>query len=296
MLSASAGSARLFRFGTENGRAPVVFIPSLINPPQVLDLSERSSMLRHMSAAGHDAYLVDWGAPATDDGELGLDRHVTERLMPLLSALPRAPILAGYCLGGNLAIGATALRDIRALVTIATPWDFDGFAPPEREVIANLWRNAKPMCQRLGYVPMEVLQSGFWALDPARTIRKYAAYADMEAGSDADHGFLSVEDWANGGPPLTYAAGRDLFEHFYAANASGLGRWRIDGITVDPASLTCPSLSICSTTDRIVPAAASPKLREARSLHLGHVGMIVGSSAPEGVWRPLSQWLSSHGG
>ncbi len=295
-VAASAGSARLLRYGTEKGRNPVVFIPSLINPPQVLDLSATRSMLRHMGAAGHDAYLVDWGAPAGDDSALGLDRHVTERLLPMLAALPRPPILVGYCLGGNLAIGAAALQPAKALATIAAPWNFDGFPPTDREEIGALWRSSKPMCQRLGYVPMEVMQSGFWAMDPSRTIRKYAAFADMAAGSDDEHAFLAVEDWANAGPPLSYAAGRDLFEQFYAANASGRGDWHIGGQVIDPHRLTCPTLSIRSATDRIVPAAASPEMAESRTLNLGHVGMIVGSGARALLWEPLSRWLSSHGG
>src|SRR3546814_13425378 len=60
---------------------------------------------------------------------------------------------------------------------------------------------AKPVCERLGYVPMEVLQSGFWALDPARTIRKYAAFADLPEKSDEAQGFVRLEDWANEGAP-----------------------------------------------------------------------------------------------
>jgi polyhydroxyalkanoate synthase len=279
-----------------NGRAPVVFVPSLINPPQVLDLSPTRSMLRHMVAAGHDAYLVDWGAPAADDVALGLDGHVTDRLLPMLSALPRPPILVGYCLGGNLCIGAAMLCETTALATIAAPWNFDGFPTGDRDRIAALWQGARPLCERLGYVPMEVLQSGFWAMDPARTIRKYAVFADVKPGSDAEHAFLAVEDWANGGPPLSYAAGRDLFERFYAANASGTGQWRIDGHIIDPAAIACPTLSVRSATDRIVPATAAPAAADALTLHLGHVGMIVGGSARGLLWEPLSQWLSSHGG
>lgn len=286
----------MLRYGTENGRHPVVFVPSLINPPQVLDLSASRSMLRHMSAAGHDAYLVDWGTPAAEDGALGLDRHVTERLLPMLATLPRPPVLVGYCLGGNLVIGAATLLQAKAVATIAAPWNFDGFPPADREQIGALWRSSKPMCQRLGYVPMEVLQSGFWAMDPARTIRKYAAFAEMAVGSDAEHAFLAVEDWANGGPPLSYAAGCDLFEQFYAANASGRGDWRIGDRAIDPASLTCPTLSVRSATDRIVPASAAPEMTEGVTLRLGHVGMIVGSNAHQLLWEPLSQWLSSNGG
>ena len=293
---ASAGPARLLQYGAASARHPVVFIPSLINPPQVLDLSESRSLLRHMAAAGHDAYLVDWGAPTRADATLGLDGHVTDRLLPLLAALPRPPILVGYCLGGTLALGAAALRDFPAVATIAAPWRFDAFAPADLDLIGNLWRSAKAMCERIGYVPMEVLQSGFWAMDPARTIAKYAAFGDMEAGSDAERAFLAVEDWANGGAPLSFAAGRDLFESFYAGNASGAGRWRIGARIVDPAALQCPTLSVASRTDRIVPAASSPRLKQERRLSLGHVGMVVGGRAREMLWNPLSLWLSSHGG
>ncbi len=274
----------------------MVFVPSLINPPQVLDLSENRSMLRHMAAAGHDAYLVDWGAPAADDQGLDLERHVTERLLPMLAALPQPPILVGYCLGGSLVIGAAASHPARAVAVIAAPWNFDGFPPADRELIEGLWHGSKPVCERLGYVPMEVLQSGFWAMDPTRTIRKYAAFADVTPGSSGEHAFLSVEDWANGGPPLTYAAGRDLFERFYAANASGLGKWKIAGKVVDPAALHCATFSISSATDRIVPASAAPVMAKVETLKLGHVGMIVGSQARQLLWEPLSGWLSSHGG
>lgn len=293
---AAAGSARLLHYGAQNGQAPVVFVPSLINPPKVLDLSRSRSMLRHMAAAGHDAYLVDWGAPSAGDASLGLDGHVTDRLLPLLSALPRAPILVGYCLGGTLAIGAAALHRMKAVVTLAAPWDFDGLPETDRGKIAALWHGAKPVCERLGYVPMEVMQSGFWAMDPARTVRKYASFADMPPGSDEELAFLAVEDWANGGPPLSFAAGRDLFEQFYAANAPGLGRWRVGERNATLDALDCPTLAFQSSADRIVPCEAGPKLYENRVSGLGHVGMIVSGKAREELWDPLSDWLFTHGG
>lgn len=293
---ARAGNARLLQYGVDNGRAPVVFLPSLINPPQVLDLSQGRSLLRHMAAAGHDAFLVDWGAPSSNDAAMDLGGHVTQRLLPMLEALPRQPILVGYCLGGTLALAASMLRNVAAVATIATPWDFNGYPDEARAEIAALWTRAKPLCERLGYVPMEVLQSGFWAMDPARTIAKYAAFADMEAGSDAERAFMAVEDWANGGPPLTYAAGSDLFDNLYAGNVSGWGAWTIDGIAMRPEDMECPSLSIASATDRIVPAAAAPLLRDREITSLGHVGMIVSGRAPELLWHRLSDWVSTHGG
>lgn len=268
----------------------MVFIPSLINPPRILDVSESRSLLRHMAATGHDAHLVDWGAPAADDAEMDLAQHVTERLLPLISALPRPPILIGYCLGGTLALAAAALHPVRAIATIAAPWHFDGFAPPDRHRLNTLWRNAQPICRQLGYVPMEVLQSGFWALDPQRTVRKYAAFADMAPGSEEERAFLSVEDWANAGPPLTYAAARDLFERLYTANETGAGRWMVGGraVTLPDDAVT---LTIGSTIDRIVPASAAPRAGRSLLIDLGHVGMIVGRRAQTTVWEPLCEWV-----
>lgn len=295
-VHASVGSARLLHYGTENGRSPVIFIPSIINPPQVLDLSEGRSMLRHMAAAGLDVYLVDWGRPASDNAMMGLADHVLERVLPLIASLDRPPILVGYCLGGTLALGAAAACEVKAVAALAAPWYFDGFPPADRDLIAGLWRRSKSICERLGYVPMEVLQSGFWGMDPARTVRKYAAFAEVEPGSDAERAFLAVEDWANGGPPLSFAAGCDLFEKFYGANSTALLNWQVGGVAVDPARLTCPTFSVQSETDRIVPASASVQLSEGLTLQLGHVGMIVGSKARDLLWAPLSQWLSRQGG
>ena len=57
-----------------------------------------------------------------------------------------------------------------------------------------------------------------------------------------------------------------------------------------------PSFSIQSSGDRIVPAAAAPRLRQCHELALGHVGMIVSRKAPEQIWSLVSEWLSNNGG
>lgn len=294
-VHAAHNRARIHHLGstdTSKDRVPVVLVPSLVNPPSILDLSARKSLARFLSAQGHDPWLVDWGTPSPDEAALDLAGHVEQLLLPLIATLDRPPILVGYCLGGTLALAAAGPCAARAVVTIATPWDFRGYPEAERARLALLWDNAKEPCERMGYVPMEVLQSGFWALDPARTIRKYAHFAGMEPDSEAARAFIAVEDWANDGPPLTWAAARDLFVNLYSGNMTGAGAWRVSGAIVDPAALGCPALSVRSTTDRIVPAAAAPILQERLDLSLGHVGMIVSDRAPASLWEPLSAWLS----
>ena len=300
MLARNGGAQRAFAVD-ESGKAPVVLIPSLINPPNVLDLTERRSLMRFLLQQGHEVLLLDWGTPGADERSIDLADHVEALLLPLLDRLARPPLLAGYCLGGTLAIGAAARlrargRPAAGVATIAAPWDFFAYDEGFLAQLAETWSKAKAGCDALGLVPMEVFQTGFWSLDPERTIQKYAAFGEMDENTPAYHGFIALEDWANQGAPLTLASGRDLAERCYGANMTAGGQWSIHGTIADPQALDCPTLAIASTTDRIVPAAAAPPAAERIDLALGHVGMMIGSRAEEQLWRGLSDWLSRCGG
>lgn len=300
-MLARNGSAQGTAGGGDRKKSPVVLIPSLINPPNVLDLTEHRSLLRYLASRGHEAYLLDWGTPTPADKDMDLAGHVEDLLLPLLDRLNEAPLLVGYCLGGTLAIGAAARmraqgRAIGGVATIASPWDFSRYDKEFRDQLANVWAQAKPGCEGMGLVPMEVFQTGFWSLDPERTIRKYAAFGEMEEGTAAWRGFVALEDWANEGAPLTFAAGRDLAERCYAENITAGGQWSIGGTIVQDRLLDVPTLAIASTTDRIVPAIAAPAANERIDLDLGHVGMMIGSRSESQLWNKLSDWLSRYGG
>jgi polyhydroxyalkanoate synthase subunit PhaC len=289
---ANVGRAKLRDFGG-NG-PPLIFVPSLINPPTVLDLMEGHSLLEWMARQGFRVLLVDWGNPDASERALDIGGHVSQYLVPLIEALGEVPLLAGYCLGGTMALAAALLTRVRALALIATPWNFSGFPDAARAEQASLWQAAQSSANALGLMPMEILQSGFWRLDPARTVSKYAEFAAMEAGGSKAQRFIAVEDWANDGPPLTYGAARMAFEDFFAGNVTGAGAWRVDGELINPAAITCPTLDIISTVDRIVPAASASGLPNRLVLDLGHVGMIVGSRAPERLWQPLADFMSNN--
>ena len=55
---------------------PVVLIPSLINPPSILDLGPGRSLARWLSERGMRALLLDWGTPAPAEQDMGLLEHV----------------------------------------------------------------------------------------------------------------------------------------------------------------------------------------------------------------------------
>ncbi|MHA6723333.1 alpha/beta fold hydrolase [Sphingomonas sp. RS2018] len=286
---ATSGRVRLIDYGGDGAKAaPVVVVPSLINPPFVLDLTPDTSLLRWLATQGRRVLLVDWGQPHPGDRDEDLGMHV-EHLRALIATLSEPPVLIGYCLGGTIAVAAAAKCPVAALGLIATPWRFSGFGDTARQTIADLWESARPACEALGVVPMEVLQAGFWQLDPARTIAKYEALADADTAQLA--AFVALEDWANAGAPITLAAGREMFEGLFAGDLPGSGRWLVGGKPVDPSQLTCPIADFVSDRDRIVPAATSIGLGERHDVAAGHVGMIVGGRAPALLWQPLMDWI-----
>lgn len=289
-VAARAGRARLLDYGGDGPAA--IFVPSLINPPTILDLAEGNSLLRWLSGAGIHPYLVDWGAPAPDEAELSVAGHIEHLLLPLIDTLDRPAHIIGYCLGGTMAIAAAALRPPISLVTMAAPWRFDGFPDEARDGLRALWENAEPTAREIGVLPMEVLQTGFWKLDPARTVNKFEMFGRLDPDSDKARAFVTLEDWANDGPPLTYGAGRELVEDLFSANAPGEGRWTVGGKAIDPAALACPALDIVSTSDRIVPEATAARSGETLTLKQGHVGMVVGGRGRTALWEPLVNWLS----
>lgn len=289
-IAAEIGRVRLIDYGGDG--APVVFIPSLINPHIVLDLTPTNSLIRHIQSAGFRPFLVDWGQPGREHAGENLDDHITRYLAPLIESVAAqhgAPHLVGYCLGGTIALAAAHLAPAASLSLIAAPWHFDHYGD-DKAMLAGLWTDNQEACAALGLVPVEVLQIAFWRMDPSRTVKKYARLADADEATLAQ--FVALEDWANEGAPLTYGAGKALFEQMFADNLSGAGNWIINGRTILPETLPCPSRQFVSTTDRIVPLASCPDAIEQVPSAAGHVGMVVGSSALTTLWEPMAKWLS----
>ena len=266
---------------------PLVLVPSLINPPHVLDLDEATSLAAALQAAGRHVLLVDWG-PATARAGLNIAGHVEDLLLPLLETLGEPPALVGYCLGGTMAIAAAGLAPVERVATLAAPWHFARYPDESREALGKLWHQSETASARFGVLPVEVLQSGFWALDPERTVRKFAEFSDLDPASGKARRFIALEDWANEGEPLPLPAARELFETLYRDDLPGRGQWRVGGSpTAERPSV--PALHLLAGKDRIVPPATAPDGAQV-VIASGHVGMVVGR-AREQLHEALLEFL-----
>lgn len=282
------------RSGEQAPLPGIVFVPSPINAPNVLDMDMECSLMGWLADQGLPSALVDWGKTGPSDCFDTLDTLANVRLLPLLAQMQQPVHLVGYCLGGLVAMAAACIAEVRSLTLIATPWHFSGYDQQRREELARMWAHHRPACERMGLVPMEVMQHGFWTLSPDKLVEKYLNFGKMEPDSPEARRFVAVEDWANGGEPLPFAMGEQLFERLYGADITGTGDWIIDGQPIGPAHVRGPAMEFASASDAIVPLACSPRLLGREVLASGHVGMVVGSSAPRTLWPMLKRWILSH--
>ncbi len=272
-LIASAGPASVRDHG---GSGPLaILIPSLINPPHILDLDPQVSLAAAMARMNRHVLLLDWGE-AGQRADLSVSGHVEQLLLPVLRELGEPAALIGYCLGGTMAIAAANLAPAERLVTIAAPWRFSAYDQDSRDNVQSMWRHSRAAAEALGALPMEVLQAAFWSLDPERTVAKFANFAHFDPASPEARRFIQLEDWANQGEPLPCAAAAELIEELFGADRPGRGCWTIAGRTITDR-LAIPTLHFTAAHDRIAPAITAPH-GETFEIASGHVGMIVGSA------------------
>jgi polyhydroxyalkanoate synthase subunit PhaC len=274
---------------------PLIVIPSLINPSWVLDLDEGNSLLRWLASQNLRPLLVDWGDPGEDERGFDLDAYVRARLVPLIEGWGQTVDVLGYCLGGTLAVGLTALRPtlVHRLALMAAPWDLHGWPDDQRSGLHSLWQQALPAAELGQALPMEVLQLMFATLDPGLMAKKFARFAAMDMASPEARGFVALEDWSNSGPALALPAARQFFETWMGTGGPGAG-WMIGNTAVVPETMAAPALVVLSVPDRIVPLATTEPLGlalpHAQVLHVnaGHIGMVTGSKARNVLWEPLA--------
>jgi poly(3-hydroxyalkanoate) synthetase len=294
------GSARLLDYGPPEGR-PLLVVPSLVNRAYVLDLLPAHSMLRFLAANGVRPLLLDWGFPDEAERAFSLTDLVAGRLLRALESVGRPVALAGYCMGGLMAVAAAQLRPalVERLVLLATPWDFWAGDESGARRLAGLLPMLEPGMGLSGALATDALQVLFSLLDPSSVGRKYRDFATQDPASERAALFVALEDWLNDGVPLAAPVAREVIGHWYGANAPARGAWHMLGVPVRPDSLRVPSLVVIPGRDRIVPPASAAALAaciagaEVLTPGAGHVGMVAGSGARQMLWEELVRWLTA---
>ena len=257
----SESETRLLDFGGDG--PPVVFVPSLVNRAYILDLMQDGSMLRWLATQGAHPYLLDWGWPGEAERKFTLTDYVAGRLERAIASVPGPIVLAGYCMGGLLALAA-ALRQpqkVKALALLATPWDFQAADPAQAKSLSDSLPMLEPMMQFSGALSIDALQTLFTMADPFGVGEKFRSFAQLDKSSLRARRFVAMEDWLADGVPLAAPVARETIGGWYGANTTAKGQWRIAGLTVNPSQYEGPVFCAIPARDRLVPPESARPLR-----------------------------------
>jgi polyhydroxyalkanoate synthase len=135
-------------------------------------------------------------------------------------------------------------------------------------------------------------------LDPVGIGTKWRGFSKRSDDELFVERFLAQEGWLADPVPMTARVLRDIVHDLYRDNALAQGTLRLNGACVDLARGTVPVLNLIARWDSIVPGPASRALEalwggpvETHELRGGHIGVTVGSRAPEGMWKLAGEWL-----
>jgi polyhydroxyalkanoate synthase len=298
-----SGATRLLDYGRDTAGPAVFVVPSLINRYYVLDILPERSFLRHLAGQGLRPLVVDWGAPGKREQTYGLSDYVTGPLDQALTAAARvagSPIgIVGYCMGGlfSLALALRRQDEIGCLALLATPWDFHADSAQRAQMFADTAGCLLRSCGEQNMVPVEMIQSFFFMLDPFAAERKFTRFAALTPDGDEARSFVALEDWLNDGVPLSGRVAHECTRFWYGENLPGRSQWRVGGQPIDPRLIRRPALVVFPRRDRIVPPDSAKllaaQLPDATVIRppLGHVGMMSAARAPQTLWTPIADWL-----
>lgn len=298
--------------GPDDARPPVILVPPLMMTAEVWDVSTSTSAVLQLADQGIDPWVVDFGSPEHEAG--GLERTLTDHVLAVSDAVDqvakargRGAHLGGYSQGGMFCYLAAAYRRndaIDSLITFGSPVDITKMIPlglPVDATTQAVGALADTVLPRLT-IPGWLTRAGFRLLDPVKAVRSRVEFIGQLYDRDAllprerQRRFLDTEGWvAFPGPALA-----ELMRQFVATNRMLQGGFVIEGTMATLADISRPILCFVGDVDQIAPPAAvrgitraSPRAEVYEStLHTGHFGLVVGSTATRGSWPVVAAWVN----
>jgi putative long chain acyl-CoA synthase len=292
-------------------RPVALLVPPLMVSADIYDVNTETGAVAVLRRAGVDAWVVDFGSPATEEG--GWERDLADHVVAVGNAIDtvaketgRAVHLMGYSQGGMFCYQAAAFRHgegVASIVTFGSPVDLIAGLPfgLPADIVADVADFlADHVVNRLPITDVMV-RTGFQLLDPVKTVKSRVDFIrqlhDREAllPKERQRRFLANEGWVGYSSP----AAADLLKQFVAHNRMVSGGFAIRDRSVTLADITCPILAFVGEVDDIgAPAAVRGILRAApratvyeADVVAGHFGLVAGGVANATTWPTVAAWI-----
>jgi polyhydroxyalkanoate synthase len=288
---------------------PVLLVFALINRPHIFDLTRGNSFVEYLLDQGYDVFLLDWGEPGDEDGDLGLDDYVCDALPRGIRETLRAcgedeVTLLGWCIGGTLCAMHAALEPdtpVRNMVLLTTPIDTDGglyskwirrdtFDP---SVVTDAHPSVPGAAIDFANKMMKPV-TNYWS-----TYRQL--FEGVLAGKDPRDSYQPMAKWVADNPPFPGRAFREWTTWMYQENRLVDGRLELRDRRVDLTKIEQNLLVVTAGADHIAPPPQTRPLLDLVAsgdvTHFdrpgGHIGLMAGSKAREEIWPDIVDWLDA---
>lgn len=282
---------------------PLFVVPSLVNKPCIMDLLEGESFIADMLSRGFDVYMIEWGIPNPGQRDLPLDHYLETYLDRAVKRAQRMSgadgvVLAGYCLGGFMALLYTALdqgKRVKGLINMVAPVRFEDhgllswWARPEHF-------NVDSIVDAHGNVPADFFSSSFPWLVPTAKLRNMRTLFKKHEDKEFMRSFLALDIWLNENVPFPGEVYRTVIKQAYQEDQMArTGGFDLKNGRVELDQIQVPVLAMGAQHDHVAPGESCTLLADLVPEGLGegmieptgHLGFALGKN---GTGKPTKKY------
>jgi polyhydroxyalkanoate synthase len=242
-------------------REPVLVLPAWIMKYYILDLSPHNSLVNWLVGQGHTVFMVSWKNPGMEDSGLSMDDYYRLGAMAAINAVSKAMPeenihLAGYCLGGTLALitAAAMARDgndrLKSLTLFAAQGDFTEAGELMLFVTPSEVSFLKNMMKAQGGLDTKQMAGTFQMLRSYDLIWSKIVSDYFQGKKRATFDLMA---WNEDTTRMPYKMHSQYLEKLFLHNDFAGGRFKVEGEPVAAGNIQIPIFSVSTETDHVVP-------------------------------------------